>query len=201
MCILFLSALCWLFIHPLVSLDDCWLNVVRQCVFLLSDFYTPQCCILWCLHSDTLLLWAQKFELRFCITSLVSSRRSTSSWRSPCLSNSRNHLSSLKKRYRLSSSFHVWCKVELLVCKHLGHNAITLWSFMFGVSLFKTIHFHYCLLFETAKFGFGSKLNIWMYVYPIKQNVSLFRPGLVRGLSACIKIWMKNVPKMIYSFV
>lgn len=45
----------WMVIHPQVSLDDCCLNV-RQCVFLLSDFYTQRRCVLWCLHSDTLFL-------------------------------------------------------------------------------------------------------------------------------------------------
>jgi len=42
-------------IDPQVSLDDRCLNV-RQCVFLLSDFYTQRRCVLWCLRSDTFFL-------------------------------------------------------------------------------------------------------------------------------------------------
>lgn len=51
---------------------------VRQCVFPLTDFYTLQCCVLWCLHSDTLFLWGLNFQCRCCIISLVSSTQPAS---------------------------------------------------------------------------------------------------------------------------
>lgn len=59
-CILFVFAVWRMASHAQASLYDCCLNV-RQCIFLLSGFYTQQRCVLWCLHSDTLFLSAQKF--------------------------------------------------------------------------------------------------------------------------------------------